>query len=113
MEKKITINVSTSPNEMKAMSADVINIDYNNYYVFLTFIQTYNVGEDKELDSSIRNGVVMSRVMMSWEQFARLLSDMAKFAKATKNKAEKISKKAFEFTDNMVLTVVDDNDEQQ
>ena len=113
MEKKININVLALPNEMKAMSADLINIDYNNGYVFLNFVQTYGVGDDKGKESSTRNGIVTSRVMLSWEQFTNLLSDMANFAKTTKSKAKEISKKAFEFADNMTITVVDDNDEQQ
>ncbi len=115
MEKKININVLALPNEMKAMSADLINIDYNNGYVFLNFVQTYGVGKDngKETDISTRNGIVTSRIMLSWEQFTNLISDMANFVKLTKNKAEKISKKAFEFAENMTITVVDDNDEKQ
>lgn len=111
MDKRINVNISALPSEMKAISADIINIEYSNGYVFLTFVQTYGTDDDEDADIVTRNGLVMSRVMLSWEQCARLLSDMAKFVKSTKDKAEKNSKKAFDFASNMTVTVVDNNDE--
>lgn len=112
MDKKVNIDIQVSPNEMKAVSADVVDIDYNNNYVFLTFVQTFGVGENKKAKVLTRNGVVMARVMLSWEHFSLLTSDITNFVKETRDKAEKISKKAIEFADNMTVTVVDDNNEQ-
>ena len=104
------LKIIVSPNEMKAVAANLINVEYNNSYVILSFIQTYAVTSDEENQTPTRNGVVTARVMLSWEHFARFYSNTADFFKATKDKAGKFSKSAFDFVDNMTVTVVDDND---
>lgn len=106
------LKIAVLPNEMKAVAADLITTEYNNGYVVLNFIQTYAVAPEEGNQPPTRNGVVTARVMLSWEHFARFYSNTAEFFKATKNMAEKLSKSAFDFVDNMTVTVVDSNDEQ-
>lgn len=105
MDEK-TFNISVPPSELKAVAADLITVEYNNSYVVLSFIQTYEVTKDG--DTSARAGTLTGRVMLSWEHFARFYSEMSKFFKATKDKAEKNSKQAFEFVEKMT-TVEEDN----
>jgi len=106
------LKIIVSPDEMKAVAADLINVEYSNSYVVLNFIQTYAVMPDDENQPPTRNGIVTAKVMLSWEHFARFYSSTAEFFKATKNAAEKLSKSAFDFVDNMTVVVVDGNDEQ-
>ena len=102
MDEK-TFNISVSPNELKAVAADLINMEFNNGYVVLSFIQTYASMPEDESKPLIRNGVVMSRVMLSWEHLARFSADLNNFVKSTKENAEKNTQKAFELVENMKL----------
>lgn len=112
MGKKVNISV-ISPNEMKAVAADLITTEYNGSYVVLNFIQTVDTVTSEENQASTRNGIITARVMLSWEHFARFCSNTAEFLKTTRDSAGKFSKNAFDFVDNMTVTVVDGNDEQQ
>lgn len=105
MDEKI-FNISVSPNELKAVAADLINMEFNNSYVVLSFIQTYTSMPEDENKPPIRNGVVMSRVMLSWEHLVRFSANLADFIKATKSHAEKNSQKAFELVENIKLPEV-------
>lgn len=105
--RKENLNISVSPNELKAVAADLINLEINNSYVVLSFVQTYAVLPDDDDKPLVRDGVVMSRVMLSWEHVARFSSDLANFVKATKGVAEKNSQKAFAIVENLKMPEVE------
>lgn len=100
MEEK-ALNISVSSNEIKAVAADLISIEFNNSYAVLSFVQTYRSMSEKESEELTLNGVVTSRVMLSWEHLARFSFELANFIKSTRSEAEKNSKKAFEIANGI------------
>ena len=96
------LNIKSTPEEIKAISADIINIESHNGYVVMNFLQT--VGNNiaaKENNTIIHDAVVMARVMLSWEHFVDTTQQMMYFMKYTQKNAESNHSKAITFANNL------------
>ena len=97
----VKLNIQSTPEEIKAISADVINIENRNGYVVMNFLQTVgNTMTTEENNPIIQNAVVIARVMLSWEHFVDTTQQMMYFMKHTQTNAESNHSKAITFANN-------------
>jgi maltoporin len=95
------LNIKSTPEEVKAISADVINIGSHNGYVVMNFLQTVgNTIANEENNAIIQDAVVMARVMLSWEHFVDTTQQMMYFMKQSQKNAESNYSKAVTFANN-------------
>lgn len=95
------LNIKSTPEEIKAISADVINIENHNGYVVMNFLQTVGNNITTEESTTItQDAVVMVRVMLSWEHFVDTTQQMMYFMKQSQKTAESMHTKAVTFANN-------------
>ena len=97
----VALNIQATPEDFKAIPADVVNLEFHNGYVIMNFLQT--VGEssfDEKNSTEISSAVVMSRMMLSWEHFVHTTQQMMYFMKKTQEAAESNHKQAVTFANN-------------
>ena len=84
---KVKLEIEMTKDDMKAITADTVIFEETDGYVVMGFLQTYSPSKDEE-GAYTRRAQVVSRITLSWEQFARLIPRMADYAQKTQEKAE-------------------------
>lgn len=97
------IQIFTDINKLETLSSDLVNIEVNNGYVILNFLQTFppapmSIQNAPQIDRSAK---IISRISLSWEHFTNLIPYFIKVAKDNENFSQTEYNKAIDFLKNI------------
>ncbi len=95
----VNINITASTEEMKAVTADLVNFETSGGHVTMNFLQTISTSKNRD-GVEEKMGLLMSRVTFSWEYFAELTQQMVYQMKVAQKAAEERHSAAVKYANN-------------
>lgn len=100
------VQIFTDINKLETLSSDLVNIEVNNGYVILNFLQTFPstpmpIPNAPQVDRSAK---IISRISLSWEHFTNLIPYFIKVAKDNENLSQVEYNKAIDFLKKISIT---------
>lgn len=73
-----SVQIFADINNMSTIASDLINIETNNGYVIINFLQTFPITTPianlpKDMPQPERSAKIVSRISLSWEHFASII----------------------------------------